>query len=135
MQTEDQMTKPIRVLVASSDNNLRTVLCWTLAHDDRFRVVGQAIDGDSVLACRSTFDVALIDLAIHGHGVLGVLARLQDRVPVSATVVIAHTDSVYLRHAVVAEGAVDCLVMPEDLDELTDRLVAVSTARPLLVNN
>jgi hypothetical protein len=37
---------PIRVMVAESNPHLAAVLCWVLSHDERFRVVAQARDGD-----------------------------------------------------------------------------------------
>jgi hypothetical protein len=122
------------VTVASSNSSRRVALYWSFAHDDRVQVVDQAVDGDPVGACRAGFDVAQIGLAIHGLGVLGEIGRLRRSEPSSATGMVAHTDAVYLRRAVAAESAVDCLVMPDDLDELPDRLLAVDgAATPSLV--
>jgi CheY-like chemotaxis protein len=117
---------PIRVMVAESNRELRTVISWVLAHDGRFRVVAEASDGESAAACDSVFDVALVDLAISGLGSVGMVARLHDRRPAPAIVLLAHTGAIYLRHAAAAEGAVDFLVKPDELSELADRLATAS---------
>ena len=119
------VTGRIRVLVASTDRHLRSVLCWSLEHDERCQVVVQASDGDAVVACRCAFDVAVVDVAISGLGIMGVIGRLRDRKPAPLVVVLAHTDAIYLRHALQAEGASGYLVMPDDLDHLGERLVEV----------
>jgi two-component system OmpR family response regulator len=121
---------PIRVLVVESDAHLATVLCWILSHDERFRVVAQARDGQAAVACPADFDVALVDLRISGLGGLGTIARLHERRPCRAIVVLADTDAVYLRHAAAAEGADGYLVKPSDLEKLGDRLADVVKARP-----
>jgi len=115
----------IRVLVAESDARLRSVLCWLLDDDGRFRVMGQAGTEDQVLACEAPFDVALIDLRLSGLGHLNVIGRLLQRDPVPVVVVLADTGVVYLRHAAAAEGAFAYLVRPADLEHLGDRLAEV----------
>jgi two-component system OmpR family response regulator len=114
--------EPIRVLVAESDANIRSVLSWALSHDDRFTVVATVADGDAALTCKQNFDVALVDLGIHGRGGFGTIANLHQRVPAPAVVVLSSVDAVYLRHAAAAEGAVDFVVIADGLDHLGDRL-------------
>lgn len=116
---------PIRVLVAESDPHLGTLLCWIFRQDKRFAVAGHVSTGDQAVACDAPFDLALVDLRISGLGGLGTIARLHHRVPVPAVVVLADTDPVYLRHAAAAEGAIGFLVIPNDLDHLTNRIVAL----------
>ena len=118
------------MLVASSDRRLRSVLCWSLEHDERCQVVAQASDGDAVVACRCAVDVAVVDVAISGLGIMGLIGRLRGREPAPPVVVVANTDAIYLRHAVQAEGALDYLVMPDDLDHLGERLVQSSRRAP-----
>jgi DNA-binding response OmpR family regulator len=120
---------PIRLLVAESDPHLATVICWILSHDERFRVVAQAGDGDAALACPPDVDAALVDLRISGLGGLGTVARLHERRPVPAIAVLADSDAVYLRHAAAAEGADAYLVRPYDLENLGDRLAHMVTAQ------
>jgi DNA-binding NarL/FixJ family response regulator len=105
-----------------------------LGHDDRFEVVGQATDGDAVVARLHDFDIALIDPAIHGFGIIGVVERLRHRDPPPATLVVGHTDALHRCQALAAEGVADYLVIPGDLDGLPDRLVTIcSSATPLVV--
>jgi DNA-binding NarL/FixJ family response regulator len=113
---------PIRVLIAESDAHVRAVVSWGLAHDSRFRVVATVGDGDAAVTCPLEFDVALVDLSIHGQGGLGTVASLRQRVPTPAVVVLSGVDAVYLRHAAAAEGAVDFAVISEGLEHLGDRL-------------
>jgi two-component system NarL family response regulator len=121
---------PIRVLVAESNPHLATVLCWVLAHDERFRVVAQARDGDAALACPADFDLALVDLSLFGLGGLGTIAHLRERQEAPTIVVLADTDAVYLRHAAEAEGATGYLVKPADLTDLADKLAELCGSRP-----
>lgn len=119
--------------MASSDTKVRSVLAWTLAHDDRFLVVAEVPDGDSVLSFAGTFEVAIVDLAIHGLGVLGVLRQLSRRERVPVVVVVSHTDAIYIRHALVDEGAADYVSMPDELDELPDRLIHACSGAAAMV--
>jgi DNA-binding response OmpR family regulator len=115
--------QPIRVLVAESDPHLGTLLCWIFNQDNRFVLAGHVVTGDQAVACDAPFDLALVDLRISGLGGLGTIARLHHRVPVPAVVVLADNDPIYLRHAAADEGAIGFLVIPDDLDHLTNRIV------------
>jgi DNA-binding response OmpR family regulator len=114
--------RPIRVIVASGSRPLRELLSRSLAHDERFSVIPEASDGDAVVGCLDSYDLALVDLTLPGLGILGVLSRLRCH-PAHPVVVMAHTDAVYLRNAVAAEGGADYVVIPDDLEELADRLI------------
>jgi DNA-binding NarL/FixJ family response regulator len=113
---------PIRVIVASGSRPLRELLRRSLVLDGRVNIIGEASDGDGVVAQTDSFDVALVDLAIPGLGILGVLSKLRQTPPARSVVVMAHTDAVYLRSAVYAEGGADYVVIPDDLEQLADRL-------------
>ena len=113
---------PVKVMIASGSRPLRELLRWSLNHDDRFDVVGEASDGDAVVAGQDAYELALVDLTIPGLGVLGVLGKLRQHRPARYVVVMAHTDAIYLRNAVAVEGGADFLVMPDDLEELPERL-------------
>lgn len=110
------------VLIGSSDRQLRAMLAWKIAADPCLEVVAQVTDGDSAVCCPVDFDIALIDISIGGLGILGVIAGLRRDRPETMIVVITHTDAVYLRHALTAEGADDYLVMPADFEAMTGRL-------------
>jgi DNA-binding NarL/FixJ family response regulator len=114
--------EPIRVLVAESDPHVRALLSWALTHDPRFTVVATVADGDSAVACQQPYDVALVDLAIHGLGGMGTIAGLHRCTPTPAVVVLSHVDAVYLRHAAAAEGASDFVVISDGLEHIGDRL-------------
>ena len=116
--------------MASSDDRLRSLLAWTLVQDDRFEVVGEATDGDGVLACPAPFRVALVDLTIGGLGILGVLRRLLRRPEDLAVVVVGHEKSGYVRDALRLEGAADYVLLPECVEELSDRVLAACVVDP-----
>ena len=129
MSAFQTQAEPIRVLVASSDKHVRSVVAWTLAHDRRFEIVAAMKTGDEVVAFEGPTDVAVLDLAVAGLGILGVIRRLLRRQPAPAIVVIGHANAVYLRHAMAGEGAADYLVIPDDAHELTERVLkAANTA-------
>ena len=113
----------VRVVIASAESRVRKLLSWSLSHDGRFNVVGEVSDGDALVAQTEPFDVALVDLTIPGLGVLAVIYRLRRDSPNRAVVVMGHTDAGYVRNAVIAEGAADYLLLPDDLEKLADRLL------------
>lgn len=119
----------IRVLIAESNTHVRTVLSWALTHDPRFTVVANVADGDSALDCQQDFDVALVDLSIHGRGGFATVANLHRRRPAAAVVALSRVDALYLRHAAAADGAADFVVISDGLDHLGDRL-EVAAHRP-----
>jgi len=113
----------VRVMVASSDISVRKLVCSALIRDRRFQVAAQATDGDAVVACSVEFDAAIVDVSIAGLGILGVMSGLRRRVSGSVVVAVSRTDAIYLRHACMAEGADDYLVLPDDLDKLPGTVV------------
>jgi DNA-binding NarL/FixJ family response regulator len=121
----------IRVLVAESNPHVRAVLSWALTHDPRFVVVATVADGDAAVECQRDFEVALVDLSIHGRGGLGTVANLRRRSPAPAVVVLSRVDAVYLRHAAAAEGAADFVVISDGIDHLGDRLVVAARGTSL----
>lgn len=116
------------MLVASSDISVRKLICSALVRDRRFEVVAQATDGDSVVGCPIEFDAAIVDVSIPGLGILGVMSGLHDALTRPVVVVVSRSDAVYLRHACLAEGANDYLVLPDDLYKLPDRVVGAVRA-------
>ena len=126
MHRTSQDRSSTTVLVASSDAHLRSLLAWTLAQDERFEVVAQAKDGDEVLACPESFRVEVVDVSIGGLGILGVMRRLKRRTDGPIVVVVGHESASYVRHALALEGAADYLLLPEDVDDLTQRISETS---------
>lgn len=128
---EAHPTGKVRVLVASTDTRVRKLLYSTLSRDKRFDVVAQVTDGDSVITLAESFDIAVVDVAIAGLGILGVMSGLHGPMRSPAVIVVSRTDAIYLRHACLAEGAADYLVLPDALVALPDhveRAVQASTA-------
>ena len=115
--------RKVRVLVASTDPRGRKPLVSALSRDRRIDIVTQVGDGDSVVTRATDFDVAVVDVSISGLGVLGVMSSLRRLAPAPVVVVVSRTDAIYLRHACLAEGATDYLVLPDDLPELPERVV------------
>lgn len=121
---EDSRTaQRIRVLVASTDTSLRKLICSSLVRNRRFAVVAQATDGDAAVACPIEFDAAILDVSIAGLGVLGVMSGLRALSSHPVIVVVSRSGAIYLRHACLAEGADEYLVVPDDLDSLPERIV------------
>ena len=125
---EVHLNGKIRVLVASTDTRLRKLLYSTLTRDRRFDVVAQATDGGAVVSTGASFDVAVVDVAIAGLGILGVMSTLSRSLAKPVVVVVSRTDAIYLKHACLAEGAADYLVLPDDLLELPDRVTKTMNA-------
>ncbi|HEX6395511.1 MAG TPA: response regulator [Acidimicrobiales bacterium] len=123
----------MRVLVASSSPSLRMLLRSKLRRDRRFAVVAETSDGDGVLALSVGYDLVLLDLRLPGLGVLGVMSRLRVRHPDRSIVVVASTSVPYLRYAALQEGAADYLEIPEELDDLPERLFACTQSSRHLV--
>lgn len=129
---EGHPTGKVRVLVASTDTRVRKLLCSTLSRDKRFEVVAQVADGGSVITSAEAFDAAVVDVAISGLGILGVMSGLHGPMRSPAVIVVSRTDAIYLRHACLAEGAADYLVLPDALFELPDHVAqAVQAATTL----
>jgi len=131
-------TPPVRVITASSDPVLRGALRRALWSDHRVDLVGEATDGDAVVNFGEPFDVAVVDLAIGGFGVMGVLSHLSQGDSAPAVIIVSRSDAVYLRHAVEAEGAAGFVVIPSNppaqvaLAGLADRAASIAAAhRPL----
>ena len=129
---ETQSTGKIRVLVASTDTRVRKLLYSTLSRDKRFEVVAQVADGGAVITSAEAFDAAVVDVAISGLGVLGVMSGLHGAMRPPAVIVVSRSDAIYLRHACLAEGAADYLVLPDALVDLPDHVArAVQSAAAL----
>lgn len=126
------------MLAASTDTNLRKLICSSLVRDRHFEVVAHATDGDAVVTCPIEFDAAVLDVSISGLGVLGVMSGLREFPSRPVIVVVSRSDAIYLRHACLVEGADKYLVLPDDLDRLPERIVqavrqAVDKAGPQTV--
>lgn len=125
----------VRLIVASTDQRLRKLVCSTLSRDRRLEIVAQVGDGGAVLTYAEDFDVAVVDVSISGLGILGVMSGLSRRSARPVVVVVSRTDAIYLRHACLAEGASEYLVVPDDLAQLPDRVARAVTRAPTLVSS
>jgi len=135
MEDAHHPTQRIRVLVGSTDTHLRKLLGSSVGHDRRFEMVAQATDGEAVVACPAVFDAAVVDVSIAGLGILGVMSHLRSSPKHPVLVVVSRTDAIYLRHACLAEGAADYLVLPGDLEQLPDRIVRAVQSSVTLVRS
>jgi len=117
------------VLVASSDDKLRSLLATSIEATDTIRLVGQVTDGASVLSYVGVLDAVVIDIALGGLGVIAVMEHLLSRTPPPVIVVVSRADAPYLRDAMVAAGASDFLIIPSQIDVLAQR-VQTLTVRP-----
>lgn len=128
-------TQRIRVLVASTETHLRKLLSSALGRDRRLEVVAQASDGDAIVICPTDFDAAVVDVSIAGLGILGVMSHLQASQRNPVIVVVSRTNAIYLKHACLAEGAREYVVLPDELEQLPDRIVQAVRASPHLVGS
>lgn len=112
--------------MASSDVRMRKLLSSALSRDRRLGVDAQVADGASVVTSAISADVVVVDVAIAGLGILGVMSGLHGSRRELPVIVVSRSDAIYLRHACLAEGAIDYLVLPEGLNTLADRVIRAS---------
>jgi DNA-binding NarL/FixJ family response regulator len=129
MPQESQSRPAPRVIIASPDRRLLSLLSSTLSKDRCCELVDAVDDGEGI-AGRSDFDVALVDLAISVPGFLELNSRLRAWNPAPQVVAVSNAGPVYLRHAVAAEGVADYIVISDDLADLPERIRRVGAEPP-----
>ena len=121
----------LRVVVADDHPLFRAGIVRALEEDARFRVVGEAADGETAerLLRELHPQLALLDLRMPGRDGLHVLGRLRHSAPSVAVVVLtAYTDASLVRSAMAA-GAAGYVAKDLDRDEILDLLVTVARER------
>ena len=115
----------IRVIIADDERLIRHGLRKLLELDGAIEVVGEAVDGDDVLALAPTVaaDVLLLDLRMPRRSGIEVLAQLGDRPP---ALILTTLDDADLLLASVRAGARGFLNKDVSLDELVGAIRAVA---------
>jgi DNA-binding NarL/FixJ family response regulator len=128
--TLDRAEAPTLLLVDDAAD-LRRLLRTLVEADGRFRVVGEAGDGQEALevAARCCPDAVLLDLAMPVMSGLDALPLLRSQCPHAAIVVHSSTPGSGVRRCAEAAGADGYVSKGSRLDTLIDRLEDVLVAR------
>ena len=118
----------IRVVLADSSAQVRSLLRWLLEEDGRFRVVGEADGGDQAVAEAGSADVVVMEIALRGIDGLTALETIRRDTPDVAVVIYSSYDQPYLRAEAMARGAAAFLVKSSDYDEIADALASAAGA-------
>ena len=134
---------PLRVIIADDHEAVREGLRWMLRADEALEVVGEAADGEELLALldRVPCDAVLLDLAMPGMSGLDVLAALKNANRAIPIVVLTmHDDAAHVDRAL-SLGASGYILKSAPRDEMIRALTAAagggayvqpSLAKPLL---
>lgn len=119
------------VVVADDEPAFRKLLRFRLQRDGRFRVLGEASDGQEALELveKHDPDLLLLDLAMPVMDGLEVLAKLQQQQR-PRVVVLTGFEEAQTRAAVMEFGAASYLVKGPDLETLEDHLALRAAAGP-----
>ncbi len=118
----------IRVVVADDHPVFRRGLVGVLFEDADLDVVGEAADGDEVLAicAEANPDVVLMDLHMAGTGGVEATRRLTDQQPEVAVLVLSMLDDDESVHAALQAGARGYLVKGADGEHILGAVRAVA---------
>jgi two-component system invasion response regulator UvrY len=114
----------IRLLIADDHPVVREGLRRIVADDPGLQVVGEAVDGDGVLALTSQLptDVVLLDVSMPGPGFLQVLERLRAEHPhIKVLVLSVHPEEQYAVRALRA-GAAGYLTKDHSPEQLIEAI-------------
>jgi two-component system invasion response regulator UvrY len=114
----------IRLLIADDHPVVREGLRRIVADDPGLQVVGEAVDGDGVLALTSQLptDVVLLDVSMPGPGFLQVLERLRAEHPLIKVLVLSvHPEEQYAVRALRA-GAAGYLTKDHSPEQLIEAI-------------
>jgi two-component system invasion response regulator UvrY len=112
----------VRVLLCDDDPVVRSLLCHGLDADSRLRVVAQAEDLETCLACVGDAppDVAILDLSMPGMDGPPSVARVRAASPSSAIVVFSGLAGPGVTAECLAHGADACVEKGSPLLRLCD---------------
>ncbi len=137
------MSRPIRVVIADDHEAVREGLRWMLRASDAVEVVGEAADGEQLLALLASTecDALLLDLAMPGSSGFDVLLELNDAKPAIPIVVLTMHDEASHVDRALALGASGYVLKSARSEEIVLALIAATTggayvqpslAKPLL---
>ena len=98
----------IRLLIADDHPIVREGLKRIIANYQDIQLVGEAVNGDEVLAlcAKQEADVLLLDISMPGPGFLEILHRIEVKYPLLRTLVLSmHTENHYVIRAIKAGAA------------------------------
>ena len=126
------MTRAVTVVIADDHGLVRRGTRDILEQDDRIEVIGEAVDGPSLvdLIGRLQPDVALVDLGMPGLSGIDALTVIRERAPDVAVVMLTiHDDIEYIWQAIKSGAAGYLLkdVADSDLIEAVVRAAAGAT--------
>jgi signal transduction histidine kinase len=118
------MTSTATVLIVDDEAGLRSSLADALTHQG-YRVV-TADSGETALECIAAqeFDLALIDLRMHGIGGIEVLTALREQSPNTVAIVLTAHGSMETAVEALRQGAHDYLFKPCPLDKIQESVRA-----------
>lgn len=117
----------IKVFLCDDHPLVREGLHRILNGDAGIRVVGEAANGESLLAClaNTEADVLVLDISMPGPGFLEVMSRIHTRFPsLKVLVVSIHPESLYADRALKA-GAVGYVSKRQSVEELTRAIMRI----------
>ena len=117
-------SRGIRVLLADSSTQVRSVLRWLLEEDGRFEVVGEVDDGDQAVARAEDADVLVMEIALRGVDGLTALERIRRDKPGVAVVIYSSYSQPYLRAEAIARGAAAFINKSTGYDEIAEALAS-----------
>lgn len=114
----------IRLIIADDHPVVREGLKRIIANYKDIQLVGEAVNGDEVLAlcAKPGADVLLLDISMPGLGFLEILHRIEAKHPLIRTLVLSiHTESHYVIRAIKA-GAAGYLTKNHSPEELAQAI-------------
>ena len=125
-------TGPIRVVVCDDAPAMRALLRHTLEGDGDVEVVGEAADGDAVVALVAALrpDVVLLDLSMPKVDGLQALPRIRAAAPWAAVVVLSGRDAAVAGPQALALGAERFMPKPAGAAAIRDAVLEVGLRAP-----
>lgn len=124
----------IRVLVADDHPAMRGALARLVREHSALELVGEACDGEEVLAMLEALgpDVALLDVRMPGPDGLAIVAKLQGSASKVRLLLISGSDDSEIAHKAIAQGAAGFLSKDAEEAEISEAIVAVANGHSVL---
>lgn len=101
----DELSHPIKVVLADESAAVRLLLSSLLRDDSRFDVIGDVSTGAAVLDRTDEADLVVVDLVLADTDAFTLIGALRSRRPELPVVVYAEADPPYLRSEAALRGA------------------------------